>query len=128
MEALLTQAEEEKKQKTPQQRLREKCRSNKNKKLPNVHDVHRLQQLAKNPNTRKIKKEAAQRLSPDEYLMLQQFWDKDKQKKDAQETVRATHVNLQQQEQEPTQMVVDAVTGKSRPTCVVHFTPLQLKS
>lgn len=119
MNALLKQSEEEERKKTPQQRLREKCRNGKQRQQhsTSMPNAQQLNQLAQRPPTRELKKKAGKHLAPDEFLLMQHIWNKDKKKPSAPETTKTVQTST---ETSPT-TVIDAITGKPRPTCVMHL-------
>ena len=81
MQQALQKVQEENQTKTPQQRLRERCRDGK-KKGPtmNAAAIQQLSALGQMPRSRKLKKIAEKNLSPDQHLLLQKMWAKDDKK------------------------------------------------
>lgn len=125
MDKLIEQVQEEKRQKTLQERLREKCRNGSGKPQTHVQQ-QALASIGQMPKTRAMKKRAERHCSPEEYLMLQKLWDP---KTPTPKTV-ATAVDAATSDTKTWNLpnkVIDPVTGQSRDACIINIPPIVTK-
>lgn len=128
MDKLIENTQEVNRQKTPQERLRERCRngSGKSKSHFQQRDIKEIKALAQMPRTRAMQKKAAQYLPPEQFLALRDLW------KSQNKHTTTTQVTTSADKQtptvvEPTQKVIDPVSGRTRDACIVTIHPMTSK-